>query len=158
MNNKLGINREYDLKEIEYYLFNIKYHLIDENFNFNLNSIFSIEYLEKLHSFLFEDVYDSDYCKLRKDITEEGIKDVNNLLNHAQLLMNEYDANTFSEIIYKIWENQLFYDGNTRTLLCFVKVVSNIYNLDIKYDFEKNIDKDYFINEIVDAISHEKRI
>lgn len=156
MNNKLGINNEYVLKEIEYYLFNIKYHLIDETFNFNLNSIFKVEYLEKLHSFLFEDIYDSEYCNLRENISPDCIKDVNKLLDQIKMLMNDYDAHQFSEIIYKIWENQLFYDGNTRTLLCFIKVISNIYKLDIKYDFEKNIEKDYFINEILDAINHER--
>ena len=45
MKNKLGINDQNKLKEIEYYLFNIKYHIIDDNYSFNEETLFDIKYL-----------------------------------------------------------------------------------------------------------------
>ena len=70
MENKLGIKDNFILRELEYYLFNVKYHLVDEYINFNLNNFFSIEYLEKMHLFLFEEIYDEKYCKVKENISK----------------------------------------------------------------------------------------
>ena len=60
MKNKLGISDDIQLKKLEYKVTNFKHRLIDEYFSFNEDSIFSLNYLEKLHIFLFSDLYDDE--------------------------------------------------------------------------------------------------
>ena len=148
MNNKIGIFDNQKLKEIEYYLFNIKYHIIDENYTFNETDMFNVNYLEKIHIFLFSDVYDIEDCKIRKEYKNELIESTNqSLLNIKYMLYNNEPSNLKNEI-YNIWENQIFHDGNTRTLLCYLKILSKVFDFKITYDFTKDVDKDYFINEV----------
>ena len=155
MDNNLGIYGEFEIREMEYKLFNLKYHLVNQEFTFKENDIFSINYLEKLHIFLFSDMYGEEKTKVKDTLDEETRNEVNKLLQKLRDCSTFYDPKTFSEIIYNIWQYQIFYDGNTRTLLCFIKVISQIYNLNIEYDFEQNIYKDYFINDIIECIYNE---
>ena len=152
LNNKLGIKDIYLIKKIEYYLFNIKYHIINANYTFNETDIFDSNYLEKIHIFLFSDIYDMDKCKIRKSVPKEDIDFVNEKLKELENLLQEENYKKIRTNIYDIWERQLFYDGNTRTILCFLKILSEKYNLNISYDFTKDIDKDSFISELVDSI------
>ena len=62
MGNKIGITDEGILRNIEYKLTNFKHKLIDESYLFNEETIFSLKYLEKLHIFLFSDIYEEDDC------------------------------------------------------------------------------------------------
>ena len=158
MNNKIGIFDNEKIKEIEYYLFNIKYHLINENYTFNQTDMFNVNYLEQIHIFLFSDIYDIESCKVRKDFEEELKKNTNeSLLKIKEMLYTGNTSNLKNEI-YSIWLNQIFYDGNTRTLLCYLKILSKVFDFKITYDFTKDVDKDYFINEVIDSIieEHEK--
>lgn len=152
MKNKLGINDQNKLKEIEYYLFNIKYHIIDDNYSFNEETLFDIKYLEKIHAFLFNDLYDLEFCKIRSDIKEDTIDEINEKLN--EIRKNIYNSNigALGDLIYYIWKNQIFYDGNTRTLLCYLKILSKCFNFEIEYDFNKDVKEDYFINKILEKI------
>lgn len=152
MKNKLGINDQNKLKEIEYYLFNIKYHIIDDNYSFNEETLFDIKYLEKIHVFLFNDLYDLEFCKIRSDIKEDTIDEINEKLN--EIRKNIYNSNigALGDLIYYIWKNQIFYDGNTRTLLCYLKILSKCFNFEIEYDFNKDVKEDYFINKILEKI------
>lgn len=155
MNNKLGILDSDKLKEIEYYLFNIKYHIIDENYNFNENDMFDVKYLEKIHIFLFSDIYYIEDCKIRKEF-ENNLKDkTNQSLKNIKYMLYNHENNNLKHEIYNIWENQLFHDGNTRTILCYLKILSNVFDFKITYDFTKDVDKDYFINEVIDSIEPE---
>jgi fido (protein-threonine AMPylation protein) len=151
-NNKLGIIDEKQLKIIEYYLFNIKYHIIDESYTFNEEEIFNIKYLEKIHLFLFSDVYHKNDCKIRAELSKEIIEKINNKLQEFKSLLYTEEIEQIKSILYEIWEQQIFYDGNTRTILSFLKIISKIYDFNITYDFTKDIDKDYFINEVIDSI------
>lgn len=152
LNNKLGIKDIYLIKKIEYYLFNIKYHIIHADYTFKETDIFDSNYLEKIHIFLFNDIYDIDKCKIRKSVPKEDIDFVNEKLKELENLLQEENYKKIRTNIYDIWERQLFYDGNTRTILCFLKILSEKYNLNISYDFTKDIDKDSFISELVDSI------
>ena len=158
LNNKLGIKDIYLIKKIEYYLFNIKYHIINANYTFNETDIFDSNYLEKIHIFLFSDIYDMDKCKIRKSVPKEDIDFVNEKLKELENLLQEENYKKIRTNIYDIWERQLFYDGNTRTVLCFFKILSEKYNLNIGYDFTKDIDKDSFISELVDSIGIKEKI
>lgn len=155
MENRLGILNSEKLKVIEYYLFNIKYHIIDENYTFNETDMFNVKYLEKIHIFLFSDVYGEEECKIRKEFEKSLIESTNqSLINIKYMLYNHETANLKHEI-YNIWQNQIFHDGNTRTLLCYLKILSKVFDFKITYDFTKDVDKDYFINEVIDSIEPE---
>lgn len=150
--NKLGIIDPKQLKIIEYYLFNIKYHIIDESYTFNEEDIFNIKYLEKIHLFLFSDVYHKKDCKIRTELSQESIDKINKKFLEFKSLLHTEEIEQIKSVLYEIWEQQIFYDGNTRTILSFLKIVSKIYDFNITYDFTKDINKDYFINEVIDSI------
>lgn len=152
LNNKLGIKDINLIKKIEYYLFNIKYHIINANYTFKETELFDSNYLEKIHIFLFSDIYEIDKCQIRKSVLESDIDFVNKKLKEIEKLLKEENYKKIRTNIYDIWERQLFYDGNTRTILCFLKILSEKYNLNIGYDFTKDIYKDSFISELVDSI------
>ena len=154
--NKLGIYNQKELEYIEYNIFNVKYHLIDESFTFNSSDLFNTEYLEKLHIFLFNDIYNNEYCKIRNN--EQLIELENKLLKEIKEMLLYNDIEYLSDKIFKLWEYQLFYDGNTRTILCYLKVLSKYYNFNITYDFNKDINEDYFIDKVIDIIKVKKYI
>ncbi len=156
--NKLGITNSEKLWEIEYYLFNMKYHLIDEYFTFNMNSIFNVEYLEKIHSFLFNDIYCDNKTKIREEISKEKIDEINKKLDQIRSSICDSNIEELKDLIYSIWEEQLFYDGNTRTLLCFLKVISKGFDIDLNYDFTKDINKDCFILDVLDTIKIKQKV
>lgn len=158
LNNKLGIKNVNDMKNIEYYLFNIKYHLINSSYNFNENEIFDIKYLEKIHIFLFNDIYDIEICTVRKAISKENLNYIKEKINGLKLAVENLDYIVIKKNIYDIWERQIFRDGNTRTLLCFLKILKEKYDLDINYDFKKDIYKDSFIRELVDSIGDNQKV
>ena len=83
-----------------------------------------------------------DFCKRDVDKLKEAVE-------------NE-DYETIRKNIYDIWERQIFCDGNTRTILCFLKIMKEKYNINVNYDFKKDINKDNFIRELVDSIYKEK--
>lgn len=158
MDNNLGLINIKKIKEIEYYLFNTKYHIIDEYFTFNETDLFNTTYLEKIHLFLFSDVYPLEFCKIRENVKKETINEINQELNNLKEMLIYEDTTGVKDMIYKIWEYQIFPDGNTRTILCYLKILSKIFNLKVNYDFTKDVDKDYFINEVVDSIEETRKI
>lgn len=158
LNNKLGIKDYQKIKKIEYYLFNIKYHIINADYTFKETEIFNVNYLEKIHIFLFSDIYDIEKCKIRKSVSESNILFVNEKLLELKELLYQQDYQKIQTNVYDIWERQLFYDGNTRAILCFLKILSEKYSLNIGYDFTKDIDKDSFIRELVDSIGIKEKV
>lgn len=158
LENKLGIKNVNDMINIEYYLFNIKYHIINSNYNFNEEEIFDIKYLEKIHIFLFSDIYPQEICTIRKAISEENLNYIKEKIQELKISVECLDYKLIRKNIYDIWERQMFRDGNTRTLLCFLKILKEKYDLDINYDFKKDIYKDSFIRELVDSIGNNQNI
>ena len=152
MENNLGITNEEELKKIEYFLFNTKYHIIDENYTFNETDIFNVNYLEKIHIFLFNDLYSMEDCKIRKENREEIINSVNKSLERIRDMLYFNETENLKNEIYDIWKNQIFYDGNTRTLLCYLKILSRMFSFNMDYDFSKDVNTDYFIEEVVNSI------
>lgn len=152
--NILGIYNRKELQEIEYYLFNTKYHLINESFTFNAEGLFTLDYLEKIHIFLFSDVYGIDNCKL--NIKEDTQKEVMKLLEEIKEMLDFNDNEKLADTIYKLWEYQIFLDGNTRTILCYLKILSKYYDFNITYDFTKDVTEDYFISNVINSIKIKK--
>ena len=150
--NKLGIYYYRQLEEIEYYLFNTKYHLIDESFTFNCETLFDVEYLKRLHIFLFGDIYGEENCKIKESLIEEA----NKILKEIKEMLEFNDTEHLRKQIYQLWEYQLFIDGNTRTILCYLKVLSKSYDFKMNYDFSKDVTEDFFINKVIDSIEPQK--
>ena len=156
LKNKLGLKKTSQIIKIEYYIFNIKYHLINSDYTFNEPDEFSIKFLEKIHIFLFNDIYELDECKIRKTIEPKSLNFVNLKLKELKEAVENEDYETIRKNIYDIWERQIFCDGNTRTILCFLKIMKEKYNINVNYDFKEDINKDNFIRELVDSIYKEK--
>lgn len=152
MENRIGINNNDELKMIEYKISNFKHRLINENFLFNEETIFSVEYLEKLHKFLFEDIYSDYHCKIRDDISEIRKNKIQEILNKIHLLVFDMNKEDLANCIYYIWKEQIFYDGNTRTLRAFLKVYCMGYNIEIEHDFDEYIEDDFFIPRLIEEI------
>lgn len=153
MENKLGISNQEELKKIELALTNEKYKLINEFYTFNEETIFSVDFLEKLHIFLFNDIYDLEYCKIKESLSSEKRKEINEILKKLNLLYLKFNIDVFCKLIYDLWRIQMFYDGNTRTILSFLKIYNFGYRLNLNYDFEELITEDFFINKILKKLT-----
>lgn len=152
MKNKLGITNDIELKNVEYKITNFKHKLLDEKFLFNEETIFSMKYLEKLHTFLFSDIYDDNDCKIKNNISENTIKKVESELQNIKILaydFNDIDKEKLAISVYNIWKEQIFLDGNTRTLRAFLKVYYLGFGINMEHDFNRDIHDDYFINKLV---------
>ena len=156
MGNKIGITDEEILRNIEYKLTNFKHKLIDETYLFNEETIFSLEYLEKLHIFLFCDIYEEDDCKIRNSISELTRKKLQMLLDKIKTLTYDMNKEELANCIYDIWKEQIFLDGNTRTLRAFLKVYCYGYNIHIDHNFDEDILDDYFIPRLMEEIVGKK--
>ncbi len=152
MENKLGILNDDYLKNIEYRIVNFKHKLIDESYTFGEETIFSIEYLQKLHIFLFGDLYDEQICLVRDKINKDKI---NNILSRIHEISQDIDMNReeFGRLIYELWYEQIFFDGNTRTIRAFLKVYCHGFNISVNHNFDEDIYDDFFIPRLVREIS-----
>ena len=72
-----------ELKKIEYKIINFKHKLINEFYSFNEETIFSLDYLEKLHIFLFSDLYDENNCKIRENVNIKTREKLNEKLGKS---------------------------------------------------------------------------
>ena len=61
---------------------------------------------------------------------------------------NNIDQESISNCIYNIWEEQIFLDGNTRTLRAFLKIYYLGLDITTDYDFDQDIHEDYIIDSL----------
>ena len=80
MKNKLGITDPLEIKRIEYDISNFKHKLLNESFLFNEDSVFTIAYLEKIHTFLFQDLFDENFCRVKDNLSDETLAYIQNTL------------------------------------------------------------------------------
>ena len=138
MENKLGLSEE-KLLLVERIIVNTKLNLLDEEFLFN-NDIFSLEYIKELHLFIFSDLYYEEDLSFRK-IAKEEIKYIEVLLNTIkEICINKYECiEILMETLVKLWELQIFKDGNTRTLLGYLAILNKAFILNLNIDLNKEI-------------------
>ena len=153
MNNKLGLT-EYSLRVIEKEIVKLKMKLLNESFSFN-KSLFDLEYLKELHNFLFSDIYFEDQTKTRK-LSKIELHYINNLLEQIKIICitNSFDIEKILEILCELWYFQPFYNGNTRTLIAYLKVLNDSFLLELNIDLDKEIKsapsifkKENFVNQ-----------
>ena len=135
MENKLGIIDIEELKKIEYKITNFKHKLINEFYSFNEETIFSLDYLEKLHIFLFSDLYDENNCKIRENVNIKTREKLNEKLKQMQFLTYEMDKEKLANLVYDI---------------------CNGYGIKIDHDFDEDINEDYFIDRLTKEIIGKK--
>ena len=157
MKNKLGITDPLEIKRIEYDISNFKHKLLNESFLFNEDSVFTIAYLEKIHTFLFQDLFDEKFCRVKDNLSDETLAYIQNTLYKIKEDVLGNDFQSLANDIYTLWEYQMFIDGNTRTIRAFLKLVCLGYGLNIKHNFDEDISEDYFIGRLVDEISEVKK-
>lgn len=138
MKNKLGLS-DNKLLYVERKLVNAKLNLLDEEFIFD-NNIFSLEFLKKIHIFLFGDIYYEEYLGLR-NLSKEEIKYIDTLLDSInKICINNYKCiEILLETLVKLWELQIFKDGNTRTLLGYLSILNQAFILNLNIDLNKDI-------------------
>ena len=149
MKNKLGVSYT-KLIQIETEIVNLKLNLLDEYFTFNEN-IFSLKYLRKLHKFLFSDLYENIDVETRElnDIEKDYIRDI--LISLENICIKEpIEIDKVLQMILKLWDFQIFKDGNTRTMLAYLKVINRAFLLNLDIDLNSvisNQDRDNFKKE-----------
>ncbi|HPE14480.1 MAG TPA: Fic family protein [Bacilli bacterium] len=123
MKNKLGLSDDM-LAVVENNLVDYKLTLLDEYFTFNENHR-GLEYLKKLHSFLFSDLYDNA-GELSKDVDSIREQEAEQLLSNIYESIGYLDYSEaliiINESIKDIRDMQIFNDGNARTIYAFVMV------------------------------------
>ena len=138
MKNKLWLNKE-KLLSVEKEIVKIKLNLLDEEFLFN-NDIFTLEYIKELHIFLFGDLYYEEDLTFR-ELSKEEIKYIKHLFNSIEeICINNYECTEILlETLVKLWELQIFKDGNTRTLLGYLSILNKAFILNLDIDLNKEI-------------------
>lgn len=129
MANKLGL-KDSMLEMFERDIVNYKISLLDEYVTFNEDYL-GLEYLKKLHNFLFADLYDYAGC-LAKRVNNKC--EAEHILKRMTALMNCIDEEGVLDIINssikEIQDMQLFNDGNSRTIYAFTKVAMKVHQVD----------------------------
>lgn len=130
INNKLGIIDYFYLEEVEKKLVKNKLDILSYQLTFNETS-FDLAYIQKLHNFLFEDIYYEEDLQIRSCYNRENLELIDKQLKiiREQAVENILTKEDLEQVIYNLWELQLFKDGNTRTLWAYLKIFIESYNL-----------------------------
>ena len=125
MNNKLGLDND-AIVEVEEKLVEYKSKLVDYRFTFDVDN-FGIIYLLRLHEFLFGDLYfeagkmSERYKDSDKGHFEKEIKTI------VSLIGSKSDVTHIADLINDLIDEQIFDDGNSRTIHLFFDNVINCY-------------------------------
>lgn len=133
--NKLGITDIEYLNKIEFEIIKNKIDLLDYRYTFN-ESEYSVEFLIKLHKYLFDDIYFLENNDLQDYVDEEYYQKANKLIKDLidKGINKQFDRQT-SDVFYELYAMQLFKDGNARTLIAFFKIYLQAFNINFKFDF-----------------------
>lgn len=141
--NKLGVRNYEHLAQVEKEIVSTKIKLLDDRITFNIDEL-NLEFLVRIHKFLFGDIYDEEYTTTRQ-VTNKELKDLNNIFTQLMklgIVGENIDLQLLESLFVKLWYYQLFYDGNTRTLLAFLKIYIEYYQLPVEYKTDLEINSD----------------
>ncbi len=136
MDNNLGLNSN-KLTDVERKIINLKLHLLDYSFTFNCNN-FNIEFLKRLNGFLFNDFYsDNDL----RPLDEKIINKINKMLDDIIYICinDKNNIKKIIELVKEIWNFQPFLVGNTRTLIAYLKILNECFELDLNINLNMEI-------------------
>ena len=145
MDNKLGLNIS-ELNAVEYQIVKTKLKVIDEYMDFNSNNLF--DYLKKLNLFLFEDLYMFNDSNMRV-ISEKELSRIEEIMFLIRLSALENNLSSLKNLLLELYDHQIFQIGNKRTIIGFLKVLNNSYELGLNVDLSKDFSNIYdFFNGI----------
>lgn len=152
--NKLGISDD-EMMQIEDTIIKQKMSILSEKFTFNMDQ-YNVEYLRRLHAFLFSDLY-FDTTTFRSGITDKDLNDTNKLMlrinRDAIEYYNSHDEKVINRMLDKmetICDMQLFKDGNNRTLIAYFTILSSAFQLPIEFNPKNALNakiSDFSVNE-----------
>lgn len=129
MENKLGIDEE-SLENIEEKLFKFKSSLLSDRITFNTSG-FNLDYLIRLHDYLFGDLYyDTDKLSNRIDNRDEIENKIKEIID---MIIYRADLDIIKDSINDLIDMQIFDDGNNRTIKLFFKNIIKSYYKDDDY-------------------------
>lgn len=128
-NNKLGLPNDM-IHKFEEQLVDFKIQIFNPNTTFNTSS-FDLEYLKRLHGFLFGDLYEEagqispripkeEYAKIN-----DSIKKIEDMIQYIDYVD---DISVIKDDIEDIIDLQMFPDGNNRTIKLFFKTMTECFS------------------------------
>ena len=138
--NKLGIRNYSQLEKVEREIITAKIKLLDDYITFNMDTL-NLEFLMRIHHFLFEDIYDKKDLEMRNisDYEQKELNRIFDLLMDLGLQGVNIDIKLTERLFKRLWYLQLFGDGNTRTLLAFLKLYIEYYRLPLQCNIDIDI-------------------
>lgn len=137
--NKLGILNKETLLIVEKSLVETKISLLDYEFTFG-ECEFNIQFLINLHEYLFGDIYVLQNNDLRGGVSlsKEDQDQVNTLLYRLNIkgVYGVFDEESL-DIFHRLWDMQIFSDGNTRTLIAFLKIYASAFQFEKYINFNE---------------------
>lgn len=127
------------MNELEKEAITLRFATLNGNTTFNCE-ILDFEFLKRLHKYLFCDVYEDELTNTRNMDNKEKKR-----MNRMLLRVNEICKNNpenikeIIDLLHNLWDLQPFMDGNTRTLIGYLAVLKEYYNLDIAFDIHDDI-------------------
>jgi len=147
MANILGLD-ESTFRLIEEKTIKFKLSIIDERFTF-WGAIFSIDYLNSIHYYLFLDLYSAQEIGFR-NFDDNEINYFDELLRSLELACKNKNLSEILNILDDLWSFQLFCNGNTRTLIAYFKILCLAFNLPFNIDLNSKIVSGYnFLRKLV---------
>jgi len=137
MQSRLGILNSEKLAEVESSLIRNKIELLSYDFTFDKED-YDFDFLIQIHKYLFADIYILENNNLQEYIDENIVEIINRLMHRLteKGIDLTFDEETL-EIFDEIWRMQIFKDGNTRTLIAFLKIYVSAFMLDKYVDFQE---------------------
>ena len=114
-------------------LIKYKIDMLDEEVTFG-KSTYDVEYLVKLHEFLYGDTYEWA-GQIRKSVTEKDIEEINTAIETLVILSQCFVSDIYDEYLDTIdylKYVQMFEDGNKRTIYAFVKQLICAYRMPLE--------------------------
>ena len=138
MKNKICVN-EFQFKKIEKIIVNQKLNLLDETFTFNENE-YNFKYLFLLNDFLFRDFYYNEEIGIR-NLNLKEVGQINRYLKAiTYLCINDPDKiKQILNLVEQIWSIQPFIVGNARTMIAYLKIISESFLLSVDVDVNREI-------------------
>lgn len=138
--NRLQITSPIILNQQETKIIKDKFAMLNKSLLFGEQTL-ELSYLQKLHLFLFEDIYYPSELSIRSEYSKKDLLNINGMLQNIIFLAEEknLDICYLKEVMYNLWSFQLFGDGNNRTLWAYLKVFIDYYELSMELQpFKEN--------------------
>jgi fido (protein-threonine AMPylation protein) len=134
MENKLGLS-SIDASDISDKIVEFKASLLNDKMTFGCDD-YDLEYLCKLHEFLFGDVY-PDANMISDRYKGNDLTPINNKIQYLfSVIAGKEDRETVKTALIDLIDMQIFDDGNNRTIVLFAKQIIDTWSITDKKYYE----------------------